>query len=140
MQPPPTPAPEIDAMSLTHIQPEGLFQSQRFGFSQVVTSPPGTLVAVSGQVGWDENLKVPGPDLASQARKALENLRTALASVCCLAVLPMQDILSLGEGQRMNTPGTTEGNWQWRFEWSQIHDRLDHDLQTLLRLYDRVGE
>ncbi len=67
-------------MPLSHIQPEGLFASERFGFTQVVTSPPGTIVAISGQVGWDENLKVPGPDLASQGRKALENLRTALAA------------------------------------------------------------
>lgn len=67
-------------------------------------------------------------------------IRTALASVCCLAVLPMQDILSLGEGQRMNTPGTTEGNWQWRFDWTQLHDGLEQDLNQLLRLYDRCGE
>ena len=67
-------------------------------------------------------------------------IRAALASVCCLAVLPMQDILGLGQGQRMNTPGTTEGNWQWRFNWSQLHDGLDGDLNQLLRLYDRVSE
>ncbi len=67
-------------------------------------------------------------------------IRAALASVCCLAVIPMQDILSLGQGQRMNTPGTTEGNWQWRFDWPQLHDGLEQDLNQLVRLYDRVGE
>jgi hypothetical protein len=35
---------------IEHIQPEGLFPSARFGFTQVVTSPPGKLVFVSGQV------------------------------------------------------------------------------------------
>jgi len=66
-------------------------------------------------------------------------IRAALASVCCLAVLPMQDILALGKGQRMNTPGTTEGNWQWRFNWEQVDDGLEQHLHRLLRLYDRLG-
>lgn len=65
-------------------------------------------------------------------------IRTALASVCCLAVMPMQDILGLGEAHRMNTPGTTEGNWQWRFDWTQVHEQLDTDIKQLLQLYDRL--
>jgi enamine deaminase RidA (YjgF/YER057c/UK114 family) len=66
---------------IEHIQPEGLFPSARFGFTQVVTSPPGKLVFVSGQVAWDRDLTlVGGDDLATQAEKALENLRTALAA------------------------------------------------------------
>jgi 4-alpha-glucanotransferase len=32
----------------------------------------------------------------------------------------MQDILHLGSEHRMNTPGTVEGNWKWRFDWSQV--------------------
>jgi len=67
-------------------------------------------------------------------------IRTALASVSCLAVLPMQDILNLGQGQRMNTPGTTEGNWQWRFDWEQIPDGIDQHLRYLVGLYDRGEE
>ena len=34
---------------LEHIQPEGLFPSERLGFTQVVTSAPGRLVFVSGR-------------------------------------------------------------------------------------------
>ena len=78
-------------MPLRHIQPQGLFESQRMGFTQVVTSPPGTLISISGQVGWDENLKVPGPDLASQGKKALENLTIALEA----AGATPSDLLSL---------------------------------------------
>lgn len=44
----------------------------------------------------------------------------ALASCAKLAVLPMQDILGLGAGARMNTPGTVVGNWNWRFNWDQL--------------------
>lgn len=66
-------------------------------------------------------------------------IRAALASVARTAILPLQDILELGEDSRMNTPGTTEGNWAWRFQWSQIHDDLANDLSNLNRLYDRSG-
>lgn len=32
------------------------------------------------------------------------------------AMIPMWDILSLGDGGRVNRPGTTGGNWTWRME------------------------
>lgn len=68
-------------MTIEHIQPEGLFPSARMGFTQVVTSPPGQLVFISGQVAWDANLQlVGGDDVAAQAEKALENVGTALAA------------------------------------------------------------
>jgi 4-alpha-glucanotransferase len=31
-------------------------------------------------------------------------------------VVPLQDLLHLDDGARFNTPGTTEGNWQWRLQ------------------------
>ncbi len=40
--------------------------------------------------------------------------RAVLSSVARLAVVPMQDLLGLGSVARLNTPGTTHGNWQWR--------------------------
>lgn len=61
----------------------------------------------------------------------------ALASVAKLVILPMQDILSLGEGNRTNTPGTIDNNWQWRFSWSQISPTLVPELKTLLQFYKR---
>ncbi|MBM4221008.1 MAG: hypothetical protein FJ170_03555, partial [Gammaproteobacteria bacterium] len=42
------------------------------------------------------------------------------ASPARLAILPFQDLLGLGPEARMNTPGTTQGNWTWRFGWSQV--------------------
>jgi 4-alpha-glucanotransferase len=64
--------------------------------------------------------------------------RAALSSVAKLAILPMQDILGLGKGHRMNTPGTTEGNWQWRFQWEQLHANLAQELYQLNSLYGRI--
>lgn len=64
-------------------------------------------------------------------------IRAALASVACLAIIPMQDLLELGDGHRMNTPGTATGNWQWRFEWSQLKPTLSTQLRELLNRYGR---
>ena len=62
-----------------YIQPSDTFDSARFGFTQVVTSPPGTLVFVSGQVGLDRDLKLVGEgDVARQATQALQNLGSSL--------------------------------------------------------------
>ena len=41
-------------------------------------------------------------------------------SVANMAVYQMQDVLGLDGSHRMNLPGTTEGNWAWRFDWSMV--------------------
>ena len=66
---------------IERIQPDELFESKRFGFTQVVASSPGRLVFVSGQVAWTRDLKVVGADdLGAQAEQALSNLGHALAA------------------------------------------------------------
>lgn len=65
-------------------------------------------------------------------------IRAALSSVSRLAVIPMQDILTLGRGQRMNTPGTTGGNWGWRFEWDQLAPDTAMRSRRLAQLYGRL--
>ena len=82
--------------------------------------------AVYDYLGADKNESMPWP-----------LIRASLASVSCLAMLPMQDVLALGNGQRMNTPGTTEGNWQWRFAWEQVSGELASQLKALCHCYER---
>ncbi len=67
----------------------------------------------------------------------LELLATALASVAQWAILPLQDVLRLGAGHRINIPSTSVGNWRWRFEWRQLTTQLTDDLRTLNALYGR---
>lgn len=67
-------------------------------------------------------------------------IHCALASVAKLAIIPMQDILELGEGNRTNTPGTTKNNWQWRFHWSDIKPSLSIYLSAQLNFYKRVEQ
>jgi 4-alpha-glucanotransferase len=64
-------------------------------------------------------------------------VRSALASVAMVAVVPLQDLLGLGAEHRMNQPGTMDGNWQWRFGWQQLPDDLGEALSHLNRLYAR---
>ncbi|MCP4408881.1 MAG: 4-alpha-glucanotransferase [Gammaproteobacteria bacterium] len=64
-------------------------------------------------------------------------IRCAWRSAAQLAIVPMQDILGLGAGQRMNIPGTTQGNWQWRYRWDQVEGQLAGRLKALSRLYGR---
>jgi 4-alpha-glucanotransferase len=68
-------------------------------------------------------LDVSEPDTVPDAMMA-----RVLESRAALAVLTLQDVLRLGSEARMNTPGTDNGNWTWRFEW----DALPHDLESRL--------
>jgi 4-alpha-glucanotransferase len=65
-------------------------------------------------------------------------IRAALGSRAKLAMLPMQDILALDGKHRMNMPGTTEGNWTWRFSWDQVDDDLAPCLRHINELYGRL--
>ena len=59
------------------------------------------------------------------------------ASRAMFALAPLQDLLRLDSAARMNTPGTTEANWQWRLLPSQIAD--DGIAMQLGDLNDRHG-
>lgn len=67
-------------------------------------------------------------------------IRTAYAAVSRLAILPMQDLLSLDGAARFNTPGVAAGNWQWRYTTAQIdalHAGSAEYLRALGELYGR---
>lgn len=74
------------------INPDGLFNSTQYGFSQVVIARGSKTVYISGQVGWDnkENI-ISKNDLAKQTDKAFENLKCAVES----ADGTMSDFVSL---------------------------------------------
>ena len=58
---------------------------------------------------------------------------TVLTSPAALAMLTMQDVLRLGSEARMNTPGTDNENWVWRFEWDALPPDLASHLLERLR-------
>ena len=53
--------------------------------------------------------------LLNSAQAAPALIELAWASVAALTVAPLQDVLDLGVGSRMNVPGRVDGNWRWRF-------------------------
>jgi len=66
-------------------------------------------------------------------------MRSAMMSVAKTAIFPMQDVLGLGVGHRMNLPGTVDGNWQWRFDWSQVNSGLAGRMRELTARYSRIA-
>jgi 4-alpha-glucanotransferase len=61
----------------------------------------------------------------------------ALASVCRLAVIPVQDLLALGSAHRMNTPGSVTGNWQWKLPAKKLTPDLAARMRHLNQIYGR---
>lgn len=53
-----------------------------------------------------------------------------------LAIVPIQDILGLDSQARMNTPGTIDGNWRWRMQWSQL---TAEKMQSFRHLVEESG-
>ena len=69
---------------------------------------------------------------------AWDLIRAALASVAHTAIVPMQDVLALGSEARMNVPGVTEGNWNWRLRPDQMAPATAARLRDLAGLYGRL--
>jgi 4-alpha-glucanotransferase len=95
-------------------------------------------------LGWFRSLN---PDTQYQVTFLLRSLpqdvvealmRAALGSVGCLAVIPAQDLLALGSEARLNTPGTTEGNWRWRLDAGALGPELAPRYLRLNRIYGRA--
>jgi len=65
-------------------------------------------------------------------------IRAALMSVADTVIIPLQDILGLGSEARMNIPGTTFGNWEWRFCWEMLPSDLAASVRNRLKQYERL--
>lgn len=67
-------------------------------------------------------------------------IRTAMASVSDVCIIPLQDYLNLGGEARMNFPGTfTDCNWTWRVKDGIITKSLAAKIAQLTKLYGRVS-
>jgi 4-alpha-glucanotransferase len=94
-------------------------------------------------VGWYVGLEPATRDLVRRYLGRADHevpdamLRTALASVGKLAVLPAQDLLHLGSEARLNRPGTVTGNWSWRLPLDSLTPDLAARYRELIQLHDR---
>ncbi|NEP02117.1 MAG: 4-alpha-glucanotransferase [Symploca sp. SIO2E9] len=67
-------------------------------------------------------------------------IRLALSSIANLAIITVQDLLDLGEEGCMNKPGTTQGNWEWRYLPDALTPELSDRLKTLTYIYGRAAQ
>ncbi|UCF57302.1 MAG: 4-alpha-glucanotransferase [Deltaproteobacteria bacterium] len=67
-----------------------------------------------------------------------ELARLAMMSVANTAILPMQDVLGLGEQARMNRPAKKDGNWQWRLLPDQLTSSVADRLFEMTEIYGRA--
>ena len=96
-------------------------------------------------VGWyQEMLKsATGAELAAlqsivneSANPHIELMESVMDSRSRLAVIPLQDLLGLDNGARMNLPATVGGNWQWRAVGTQL---VDSSAEQLFRITSCSG-
>ncbi|MEZ5501471.1 MAG: 4-alpha-glucanotransferase [Halioglobus sp.] len=94
-------------------------------------------------LGWFESLD---GGLQAQVYRYFNNppesmpwmlIHQAMASPANTAIIPWQDYLGLDGAHRMNTPGTREGNWLWRFSWEQVPRELPGRIRELVQACDR---
>lgn len=65
-------------------------------------------------------------------------IRSVLASVADTAIVPLQDLLGLGNEARMNLPNSTKGNWIWRFQDVALAEAQTRRLRHLTDIYGRI--
>ena len=104
-------------MAKTSINPDSLFDSKQYGFSQIVVAQGSRTVYFSGQVAWDENQNIIGEnDLRAQVWQSLRNVQTAVSAAggtledivaLCIYIVHewMDDASAVGEGLREFFPG-----------------------------------
>lgn len=64
-------------------------------------------------------------------------IQLALSSVANWAIFPLQDLLGLGSSAKMNTPGTIEDNWCWRYWQGALNTDVSGHLRYLTSIYGR---
>ena len=58
-------------------------------------------------------------------------------SIADTVIVPMQDVLGLGEETRMNRPAIPKGNWEWRLLSEWLTSTLAEDLARMTEIYGR---
>ena len=98
-------------------------------------------------VGWFDHLEAHEKDFVFEVlgvpptqEIAPLMVETAMQSHGDRAIAPLQDFLGLGTEARMNTPGVSEGNWGWRYEWDMLTDQLSAQIRDLVSASGRLHD
>ena len=68
----------------------------------------------------------------------IDLIRAAFSTAACIAIAPLQDFLGLGSEARINTPGTSGGNWCWRVIDAQITPDICDNIASMVSASRRV--
>jgi 4-alpha-glucanotransferase len=69
---------------------------------------------------------------------AWDMIRLAFSTNAMYAIAPLQDILDLGEGDRMNSPGIAAGWWGFRYTADMLTSEHGKKLRYLAELFGRA--
>jgi 4-alpha-glucanotransferase len=98
------------------------------------TPAPGKLVYTSTHdtqtlLGWTRErfgLRASDDDtLARATQQATEIMESCLAAPADVVMVPLQDVLLLGDTARMNVPGVAAGNWTWQADHEDVVASVD---------------
>jgi 4-alpha-glucanotransferase len=64
-------------------------------------------------------------------------IKALSASAANTVIFPLQDVIGLNSEHRMNYPGTSSGNWEWRFSWDQLQEWQTKRLGELTIAHQR---
>lgn len=73
----------------------------------------------------------------SEESISFDLIEVAYASNCLVAIIPLQDMLKLDSGYRMNKPGVAEGNWNIRLPQDYISSLDNRKIISLIERYQR---
>jgi 4-alpha-glucanotransferase len=76
------------------------------------------------------------PDVTGQVI-AEKLVRLAFSSVANTAIVPLPDLLGLGNEARMNLPGRAYGNWGWRYDPTCLTGEIRAYLRDITILFAR---
>jgi 4-alpha-glucanotransferase len=66
-------------------------------------------------------------------------IKVAFSSNSRIAIAPLQDYLGLGSEARINTPGTSGGNWRWRVIDSQLSPNICDNVASMVSASGRAS-
>ena len=81
-----------------------------------------------------------GGDGPSGVEVAAKLMGDALASDAPLVMMPLQDVLGLGDDARMNVPGVATGNWTWQADEADVAAAEGKTAQLLRNTHRFWGE
>ena len=94
-----------------------------------ITLAEGIAENLAGKQGW--------VNLAPGIEHAANRIERSGEAPADRIEIRLQDWLDLGAGHRMNIPGTSRGNWEWRMLPGEASKKLAGQIREMTRIYGR---